>query len=256
MKQNSQKSYPLIGLTTYHRNEAGYIKLPGQYADAVRRAGGIPVLIQPGETHFPELLSNLDGLVFTGGGDLDPATYQGSTHEQIYFVSEERDTLEFELIKHLFDEPKPTLCICRGLQILNIYLGGTLIEHIEETTVQHRAPPRNPISHTVTLKPSSRLANIIQATEFGSESWHHQAIKTLGEKIEVVGHAKDGIIEAVEIDDAPWLMAVQWHPELTAETDVLQQRLFNELIRQACSQTTSSTNRETRKQNYVRSRQG
>lgn len=230
---NTQHKPPLIGLTTYHRDQAGYIQLPGQYADAVRLAGGIPVLLQPGETRLTELLSRLNGIVFSGGGDIDPTTYHGLQHEQIYNLSRERDDLEFALMRQLFCDPMPTLCICRGLQILNIYLGGTLVEHIEESEVQHRAPPRNPVSHSVTITQGSALASIIRATTFECQSWHHQAIKTLGENVTAVAYAEDGIIEAVEIDHAPWLMAVQWHPELTAEKDILQQRLFNELVTQA-----------------------
>jgi putative glutamine amidotransferase len=128
----------------------------------------------------------------------------------------------------------PTLCICRGIQVLNVALGGTLIEHLPDEvgdTIAHRVPPRNPTQHPIRLEPGSRLADIIGQAEATTTSWHHQAIRRPAAGLDVVAHAPDGTIEAVEMPDHPWLVAVQWHPELTAANDPGQQRLFDALVK-------------------------
>ena len=228
---------PLIGITTYGRDPAKGFSLPAEYADAVRRAGGIPVLVPPGEPHLAELLSRLDGLILTGGGDLDPDLYRGSKHETIYNVDAERDATEIALTKQAVNSGVPTLGICRGAQVINVALGGTLIEHLPDVvgeSVQHRSPPRQPALHPVTVQPASRLAEILFCpAEINPASWHHQAIRQAAPCLAVVAQAPDGTIEAVEMLDHPWLIAVQWHPELTASDDPTQQRLFDDLIKAA-----------------------
>ena len=121
----------LIGITTYAREE-GWFKLPGQYIDAVRRAGGVPVLIPPGEENLIGVLQSIHGLVLSGGGDLDPGRYGGRPHEMVYMVDGERDGTELELVKWVTSSELPTLCICRGMQVLNVAFGGTLIEHLPD----------------------------------------------------------------------------------------------------------------------------
>ncbi len=225
---------PLIGLTTYGRNEENQIYLPAEYSDSVRRAGGIPVLIPPGEKKWRELLSQLDGFILTGGGDIDPALYGGKDHPDVYMVDRERDELEIEIAKHLLKSTMPTLGICRGTQVLNVAQGGTLIEHLPDEVgeeVKHRLPPREPTPHSVSVQSGSKLSSILKETEVESASWHHQAIRDLGEGFKAVAQAPDGVLEAFEMPDHPWLIAVQWHPELTAETSEPQQRLFDALVR-------------------------
>ena len=231
---------PLIGITTYHRDERGYIQLPAQYADAVRGAGGIPLLIQPGERHIDALLDLLDGVILSGGGDVDPGLYTDDLHEQVYWVDRERDQFEIGLVRNLLEHQKPTFCICRGMQILNVALGGSLIAHIPdavENAIDHRQPPRNPVQHDVTVEPESRLRSIVQQDRVSTASWHHQSIDRLAPGLKVVSEASDGVIEAVEMPDNPKLIAVQWHPELTAHEDPAQQRLFDELVRLAQGHT-------------------
>ena len=227
---------PLIGVTTYGRDETNRFSLPAEYIDAVRRAGGIPILLPPGEPHQARLLDLIDGLILSGGGDIDPSRYRGSHHETIYMLDPERDDSELELTRSLVRSERPLLCICRGLQVLNVALGGTLIEHLPDQvgdTVAHRLPPRNPTSHAVQLEPDSHLAAIMGAGEVSGASWHHQALRQVAPGLAVVARAPDGIIEAVEMPAHPWLVGVQWHPELTAATDPEQQRLFDALIRAA-----------------------
>ena len=136
----------------------------------------------------------------------------------------------------MFDLGVPTLAICRGTQILNVAEGGTLIEHLPDVvgeTVIHRAPPREPVAHPVRVLPESRLAGVLGATDFSCMSWHHQAIRQVAPGFEVVAYAPDGTIEGLEMQSHPWLVAVQWHPELTAAEDPIQQRLFDALVEAA-----------------------
>lgn len=232
----SRLSTPLIGITTYGRNPENRFTLPAEYVDGVRRAGGIPLLIPPGETQLEKLLPHLDGLILTGGGDLDPKLYGGQAHETIYSIDSERDSSELAITQRALESNLPTLGICRGLQVLNVALGGTLIEHLPDVVgdeVAHRELPHGPIPHPIQIQPGSRLAEITQSQQIETASWHHQALKQVAPGLEVVALAPDGTIEAVELPSHPWLIAVQWHPELTAATDAGQQRLFDALVEAA-----------------------
>jgi putative glutamine amidotransferase len=224
---------PLIGITTYGRNEYGAYTLPGEYVDAVRRAGGIPVLIPPGEIHTSELVARLDGLLLSGGPDVDPDHYDGLAHKMVYGIDPERDEMELALARLVVERDQPTLCICRGIQVMNVALGGTLIEHLPDI-VGEQVPHRDPRNiwgvHAVHVDTDTRLATILENRQIVSNSWHHQAIREVAKPLTVVARAPDGTIEAVEKSDHRWLIAVQWHPEATAMHDPIQQRLFDALI--------------------------
>ncbi len=227
---------PVIGITMYGRDEKNHFTLPAEYVDAVRRAGAIPFLLSPGETHWKRWLAQVNGLILTGGGDLDPKLYGGATHETLYGVDDERDATEVALASEVVSSGLPTLGICRGAQVINVVLGGTLYEHLPDVvgeSVLHRLPPREPTPHSITVKPGSRLARILPELEFTCSSWHHQGICGVAPILEVVAHAPDGTIEAVESATHRWLIGVQWHPELTAEKDPTQQRLFDALVEAA-----------------------
>ena len=194
------------------------------------------MLLPPGEERLDAILPLLKAVVFTGGGDIDPDLYGGKHHETIYMVEQERDRTEVQWARRVFDLGVPTLAICRGAQLLNISKGGDLIEHLPDVmgeAVVHRAPPREPIAHPVRVLPESRLAGVLGATDFSCMSWHHQAIRRVAPGFEVVAHAPDGTIEGMEMPAHPWLFAVQWHPELTAAEDPVQQRLFDALVEAA-----------------------
>ena len=224
---------PVIGITTYGRDDNKRFTLPAVYVDAVRRAGGLPVLIPPGETELAELLPLLDGVILSGGGDIEPIRYAGTAHETIYMLDPERDRSEIDLARTLVHQDLPVLGICRGSQVINVALGGTLIEHLPDEVgeeILHRAPPRLPVAHEVTVIPGSQLAAILGKTQLKPTSWHHQAIRQPAPGLRVVASAPDGTIEAVEMPDHPWLIAVQWHPEITAANEPEQQRLFDELV--------------------------
>lgn len=226
-------SPPLIGITTYGRGEENRFYLPAQYVDAVRRAGGVPLLLPPGEPHAESLLAQLEGLILTGGGDLDPALYGGAPHPTIYRVDPERDKSEIALVKYSVQSALPTLGICRGNQVINVALGGTLIENLPDVvgeTTLHRLLPREPTEHPIKLTPGCHLAELLFQEEFLAPSWHHQAIRQPAPGLKVVGQAPDGTPEAVELSDHPWLIGVQWHPELAAADEPLHQKLFNALV--------------------------
>jgi putative glutamine amidotransferase len=238
---------PLIGITTYGRDENNRYSSPVEYAAAVRQAGGIPVLLPAGEPRAVELLARLDGLILAGGGDVDPALYQGKAHETIYNVDADRDRLEISLVKEAVDRDLPVLGICRGIQVINVALGGTLVEHLPDVVgeaVLHRTPPRVPAEHAVRVKAGSGLARILGVLEFTAASWHHQAIRRPAPHLEVVAHAPDGTIEGVEMPEHPWFFAVQWHPEFTAGKEPVQLRLFAALVEAAGRRTGTGTGTE------------
>jgi putative glutamine amidotransferase len=225
---------PLIGVSSYARGgKRESFSLPTAYVEAVRDAGGIPVILPPGEAEPSRLLEHVDGLVLSGGGDVSPARYSGRHHETVYGVCDERDHFEMELAAAALERPEtPILAICRGMQVLNVVLGGTLHVHIAELgdrMLAHRDPAFAPTRHPASLKPDSRLAAIFGATEVEVCSFHHQAIHELGARLRPVGWAADGVVEAVEHETHPFCIGVQWHPEMQRD-DPVQRRLFRAFV--------------------------
>ena len=225
----------LVGISSYARagTEVQAFSLPTGYVDAVRRAGAAPIILPPGEREPQALLDLLSAVIISGGGDINPKAYGGRHHETVYSVCEERDEFEFALTRAaLADTRVPMLCICRGLQVLNVVCGGTLHVHLPEhygERVPHRTMPRHTSMHSVRIDPDSRLAHILGGSEAHVRSWHHQAIEKLGDGLRPVAWAEDGVIEAVEHVAHPWCIGVQWHPEMQLD-DAGQQRLFRALI--------------------------
>jgi putative glutamine amidotransferase len=236
---------PIIAVTTYGRYEkdlaSPYYKyhfaLPSLYIDAVRRAGGVPLLLPPGEQDLDAVLVRVDGLVITGGADVSPVEYQGDVdHPELTALDAERDQMELTLVNRLLNgDSMPALCICRGMQVLNVAMGGSLYEHVADVRPEdiHRSEDGGWEVQEVDVKPGSLLDRVMGAATVATYSGHHQAIKGVAPGLEVSATARDGIIEAVEHAELPWLLGVQWHPEITAAEDPTQQRLFDELVRQA-----------------------
>lgn len=230
---------PLIGITTTGQSLTGSFYLPASYVNAVRSAGGLPMLLPPGE---PEegaaILERLDGLIFSGGGDIDPGIYNGLLHPTIYNVDPERDRFEQALSHLTLGTDIPVLGICRGLEVLVVATGGSLVSHLPDEygeMVLHRAEQALPIQHPVQIALGSRLATVIGATEATVVSWHHQATSTVvPPEWRVAAWAPDGVIEALEHLRHPWAIALQWHPELSIN-DPLQQRIFRAFIKAAQS---------------------
>ena len=238
------RASPLIGLTTSTSVDAyperAYTN--AAYLKGVQEAGGVPVLLPPqlSERTRDELWRRLDALVLTGGGDLDPARFGEPRHSTVYDVSAARDELEIELARRALAEDVPLLAICRGIQVLNVVLGGTLYQDIASdlgTPIAHtQKERRDQPTHAVKLLEGSRLAGILGRLEVDVNSFHHQAIKDLGTRLIAVGVAPDGIIEAAEATNHPFAIAVQWHPEDLVDHDATARSLFRAVI-EAASRT-------------------
>ncbi len=225
MTTNSPNPRPIIGLTTY-RKVAAQSALPlmalmPTYIDAVAAAGGVPVLIPLGldEEALTTLLAHLDGLVLTGGGDIAGEEYRSEHPDFIFDVDTDRDRVELFLARHAMAEQLPLLAICRGHQLLNVALGGTLYEDVlawMPGAIKHDffgEHPRNHQAHAVAIAPGSKLAATLGRREASVNSLHHQGIHDLAPGLWAVAHAPDGLIEGVEAVDHPFALGVQWHPE-------------------------------------------
>lgn len=231
---------PLIGVTTYHRDRSGRerFQVPAAYVDAVRLAGGLPVLLPPGDARPHEILDSIDGLVLCGGGDIDPARFGGrSGHGAQYSTCAERDGFELALVRESLVRRLPLLAICRGLQVLNVALGGDLHVHLPDVVgeqVVHRLAQDRHTLHPVRVAPDCQLAVVLGAATVEVASWHHQAVDRLGEGLRAVAWAEDGTIEALELAGRAEVLAVQWHPELqVAEEGSPHRRLFRDLAERA-----------------------
>lgn len=241
----AQTSHPLIGITSglAHNPASATVCQIGQaYISAVHQAGGLPVMIPVGVDPCTagELLSRLDGLLVSGGGDIDPDRFNGVMHPKVDYVSPERDALEISLVTTALTMDKPLLAICRGIQVLNVALGGTLYTHIQdqvENTLKHDWYPKFPrdkIAHTVSLKCESKLDQIYGADEIRVNSLHHQGIAQLGKGLTATAFAPDGLVEGLEVAGAAFAIGVQWHPECLPN-DPGTQSLFRAFI-DACNQ--------------------
>jgi len=218
----------LIGITTdrMFRN-SGLLQqgITQAYIEAVYQAGGCPVLIPLGgpDALYAELVPRLDGLLFTGGGDVHPAAYASQPHPKVTFVDEDRDRVEIALLHLAIQRRLPFLGICRGLQVINVALGGTLFEDITEQrpdSVKHDyAPgyPRNYLAHSVDIENGSRLQQVLGLQQAQVNSLHHQAVRRLADGLTATATASDGVLEALELTEYPFGLAVQWHPEWLRE---------------------------------------
>jgi putative glutamine amidotransferase len=224
---------PLVAVTCYPPDAEGRVALPQEYIDAVRRARGRPVLVPPGEPEPLAVLERCDALVLAGGGDIRPEMYGGASHPMVYGGSAARDDTENALVGGVLRDGIPTLAICRGMQVLNVVLGGSLHAHLPDVVgddVVHRIAPGEPAPHSISIAEDSLVARTMGAVAITPMSSHHQAVDHLGRELRAVGWAEDGVVEAVEHATHPWLAAVQWHPELTADRDPTQQALFDGLV--------------------------
>lgn len=226
-------SRPRIGITTGGRDPSdGKLRLTFDYVDGVRRAGGVALVLPPGEISVEEVLAACDGFVLTGGPDVDPGRYGGRDHPEVYGVDAVRDEAEIELARAVVARRVPALCICRGMQVLAVAHGGTLVEHVPDEygdRVPHRGGDRFQ-EHAVRVDADSRLARTLGATSIAPASWHHQTVRVPGAGLRAVAWAEDGAIEAVEHAEHDRLWAVQWHPEHTAARQREQQALFDAVV--------------------------
>jgi putative glutamine amidotransferase len=225
---------PLIGITSYARGGTRLsFSVPCEYVDAIRRAGGVPVVLPPVLGPVREALEVVSGLIFPGGGDIHPEHYGGDDHDANYGTCHERDAFELVMARAALERDMPVMCVCRGMQVLNVALGGDLIPHIPDVfgvSVVHRTPEVQAISHPVRIAPESHLARVYGDTSAVVQSVHHQAVGRLGEGLRAVAWADDGVVEAVESERHDFVVAVQWHPELDVFKDEAPFTLFDELV--------------------------
>jgi putative glutamine amidotransferase len=221
------------------------------YADSVLRAGGVPILLAPvPNPDVPALLDRIDGLVLSGGGDVEPERYGGTRNDAMYGMDFDRDEFEIEVVREAAARRFPVLAICRGLQVVNVALGGTLIGDIpaeigsaDHTVIGHHV--FNGHQH-VTLDASCRVAAIVGATELEVNSIHHQAVRDLAPGFTAVAWADDGVIEAIQHEDPEWpLTAVQWHPEYLGQAeDKASWALFCVLVEDAAERRAAGATTE------------
>ncbi len=225
-----------IGITAHLelvRNDDGdgslHYVVSAPYVKAVRKAGALPVLlpiVEPDDA--AAILAMVDALIITGGGDVDPSLY-GATPEPLLGPTDlVRDAADLAITLAAVESNTPTLATCRGIQVLNVAMGGTLTQHVDE---HMRIDLYNEDVHDVEIDPVSRLATILGTEALGVNSMHHQVIDRLGPGVRAVAHNRDGHIEAIELETAPAVLGVQWHPELLRHrSDHLT--LFEDLVRQ------------------------
>ena len=244
---------PLIAISCRPR-EAGEVAhwpdsksaaIQTRYLEGIWRSGGLESIVAPRlmtDAEANEYVARVDGLILVGGGDVDPAIYSAERHPQTYGVYDESDSLEIALVNAAIAQRVPTLAICRGMQVLNVARGGTLVQHItrEPGYGKHGQPGEGPAVHSVEVEPGTLLAKTQGGASTISTCWsyHHQVLDVLGEGIIVSARSTDGAVEAVELDPTGangWLVGIQWHPERTAHEDPAQQALFDALVEQAAA---------------------
>ena len=235
--------FPLIGLTTYaDKNKGGYpvFALMQAYVDAIVQAGGTPVLIPlnlPDEIRTA-LLKRLDGILFTGGGDISLDYFNGEDHPAIGNVDTRRDELELDLARQAVQDRKAFLGICRGFQVINVALGGTLYTHLPDQMPGARKHDydsylqRTYLAHDVKVEAGTRLADILAETDLKVNSLHHQGARDVAVELKASAYAPDGLVEAVELPGYPFALAVQWHPEWLTDQPATR-RLFRAFVEAA-----------------------
>lgn len=238
---------PLIGCTTYHKiadqnPPIGVYGLMPTYVRAIEAAGGLPVLIPLSldDETLDSIFQRVDGLLLPGGGDVDPQRYQGDvTHPTLRDIDPERDSTEIALAQKAVVDRKPLLAICRGCQVFNVALGGTLWEDIasqnQEAIIHdyYQKNARTYLAHEVHIAPDSHLSASLATTSIAVNSLHHQGIRDLAPELVVTGRAADNLVEAIEVPGHPFALGVQWHPENLLQVVPPMLGLFEGLVRAA-----------------------
>ena len=214
------------------------VRLTAAYVTALESAGLIPLIVPPlaSASAAAAIMDSVSGLVLTGGEDVDPARYGEKRNEKVRSVNVARDTTEAALIEEAKARGKPVLAICRGIQILNVALGGTLVQDIPsqcDTRIAHdEESPRDTRSHEISAEPGSLIAKAVGAEHFTVNSFHHQSVKRVAKGMRVTARSPDGIIEGMESTEDWWVMAVQWHPEeMTDSPEPWDRGLFKAFAR-------------------------
>jgi putative glutamine amidotransferase len=231
---------PLIGLTTSNGRKTDNIHIPKTYVEAIRAAGGLAVLIPAGTRpeQVPLLRKALNGLLIIGGADIDPELFGEENDAHVQLDGRERDELEIALVQAAVDTDWPLLGICRGLQVINVALGGSLYTHIPDQlpgALKHNMDTktqRDVLAHSVDIQPSTRIASIVGTGELKVNSLHHQGIRRLGERLLATSASPDGLVESIEIPGHAFALGVQWHPECLPDSAPMR-CLFSAFVEKA-----------------------
>ena len=228
---------PLVGITIGYSKDPEFFTLRDDYVRAVEKAGGLPVVLVAGRAEdAPDLLSRIDGLLLTGGADVDPVVYGEEPHETVTRVIPERDAFEIALCREILRQDRPVLAICRGHQVLNVATGGTLIQDIpSQVEGAHDHDPekeRWETAHQVRILPRTRLREILGRETIDVNSFHHQAVRALGRGVVVSATSTaDDVVEGIELPDRRLALGVQWHPEAFWDRPRDFQPLFEALVK-------------------------
>lgn len=222
MLRQNIKVKPRIGITYSSEIKAE------PYADAIRASGGEPVLISP-ESDLNE--QKFDGLLLGGGVDVDPALYDEERGPKTEVPNPARDVMELQLLAEALRRNVPVLAICRGLQLLNVAQGGSLMQHKDAHEI--RTPEKWIPAHSVRVVAPSLLSQILQTETIRVNSRHHQTVARVADGLRVVGHAFDGTVEALQSTEHDFVLGVQWHPEDMAAHDPIQKKLFDQFVDRA-----------------------
>jgi putative glutamine amidotransferase len=227
---------PVIGITTYVEDASwGHWQLPAalipyDYVRAVEAAGGRALLVPPDESALEETLDALDGIVFSGGNDMEPSTYGADAHAETNGTNEARDRGELALLTAALERDMPVLAVCRGFEVLNVARGGDLVQHLPDLVghESHREVKGVFSDHGVRVDESSRLGSVVGGVVPGVKSHHHQAVGRVGSGLREVAWADDGTVEGLEDPERRFAVGVLWHPE--AGDDL---KLFEALVAEA-----------------------
>ncbi|MCC3145514.1 gamma-glutamyl-gamma-aminobutyrate hydrolase family protein [Halanaerobium sp. Z-7514] len=216
--------------------------LTQDYSEALSRVGALPLIFpyleskKDDEEYIKKVLNEVDGVVLPGGSDIDPALYDSYPQKNLGKISPERDRWELKILRLAMEAKKPILGVCRGFQLINIYYGGSLKVDVCGNNVESKIPhmalmvPKYYKTHKLKIKSGSRLAEIFGKEDIAVNSYHHQAVKEVGQGLIVSGVAPDGVVEAVEDPNYPYLLGVQWHPEMMAAQEEEQLKIFKNFV--------------------------
>lgn len=230
---------PIIGVVPLVDEDRDSLWMVPGYMNGIREAGGIPVIfpLTTDAEMICQLLDHVQGVLLTGGHDVNPEIYGEKPIPECGMPCDERDRMEKELVNQALERDMPVLGICRGIQFLNACLGGTLYQDLPSQhptgTEHHQKPPYDVPIHKVKLMKDSSLYRLIKTEQLEVNSYHHQAIKDLSDRLKCMAVSEDGIIEAVEMSDKSFAWALQWHPEFAYTKDPDCRKIFEEFVRKS-----------------------
>ncbi len=223
---------PLIGITPSFSSISQRFFLNGEYLEGIKKAGGMPFIIPYLKNNIKEIITKIDGILLTGGGDVLPKFFKEEP-QSTKLAFPERDIFEIKLVKECFKKKIPVLGICRGSQVMNVAMGGSLIQDIKGKIEHYQSAPAKEPTHWIMIEKESILYEVLNKEKIMVNSFHHQAIKKVGKNLFVSARAKDGIIEAIESKEHPFFIGVQFHIEYLIEKNRRFLNLFKLFISKA-----------------------